>query len=609
MPLTAAEQFLIEMINRARLDPMGEARRYGLSDLNQGLAPGTISGQPLRVLSPNALLEAAADGHTAWMLEADTFSHTGANGSTPAMRAAAAGYSLTGSYAVGENLAMSGTTGTINLNTAIAGHHQGLFLSAGHRANILSAAYREVGVAQVQGLYAQGGVTFNASMVTEAFGRSGTAVFLTGVVYADTDRNGAYSIGEGQAGTRFQIGSAQTTAAQAGGYGLATAAVAAAVVTVVQGAATSTVVVDLSGGNAKLDVIDGAILATSVDLTLVSGITHARALGVGDIAVTGGAAADALEGNAGANVLSGAAGADTLTGGAGNDTLIGGAGADVLNGGDGVDTASYAGSSMNHVIDLMMANQGTALAAQDSFIGIENLIGSSGHDNLRGSDIANQINGAAGNDTLYGRGGNDTLIGGTGTNVLEGGQGADRLIGGTGRDTASYALATAGVTVNLAVATQNTGDAAGDSFSGIENLWGSQRNDTLTGDGQANRLTGAAGNDLLRGAAGNDALDGGIGADTLEGGQGADRLTGGAGADVFVFDGGQDSLADFRAADGDSVAIHRLLVGNAALTPAQLAGFATIAGADVVLSFAGGHTLTLSGLATTDGLAAHLLLW
>jgi len=37
MTVSAAEQYLLEMINRARLDPQAEAERYGLS-LNAGLA-------------------------------------------------------------------------------------------------------------------------------------------------------------------------------------------------------------------------------------------------------------------------------------------------------------------------------------------------------------------------------------------------------------------------------------------------------------------------------------------------------------------------------------------------------------------------------------------
>ncbi len=36
MSLTQAEQYLIELINRARLNPLAEAERYGLDDLSRG---------------------------------------------------------------------------------------------------------------------------------------------------------------------------------------------------------------------------------------------------------------------------------------------------------------------------------------------------------------------------------------------------------------------------------------------------------------------------------------------------------------------------------------------------------------------------------------------
>lgn len=90
MALTAAEQYLLELINRARLDPAAEARRLGLN-LNDNLAPGSIDASAKQVLAPNALLETAATAHSKWMLAADVFSHNGSNGSTPASRVTATG--------------------------------------------------------------------------------------------------------------------------------------------------------------------------------------------------------------------------------------------------------------------------------------------------------------------------------------------------------------------------------------------------------------------------------------------------------------------------------------------------------------------------------------
>lgn len=107
-----------------------------------------------------------------------------------------------------------------------------------------------------------------------------------------------------------------------------------------------------------------------------------------------------------------------------------------------------------------------------------------------------------------------SLDGGTGNDTLIGGAGADVLVGGTGTDTASYANASAGVTANLTSSAGNTGDAAGDTYTTIENLTGSDFADTLTGSTAANTLSGGAGDDVLQGMAGGDVLSGGAGSDT-----------------------------------------------------------------------------------------------
>ncbi|WP_183928555.1 M10 family metallopeptidase, partial [Rhizobium mongolense] len=136
---------------------------------------------------------------------------------------------------------------------------------------------------------------------------------------------------------------------------------------------------------------------------------------------------------------------------------------------------------------------------------IENVQAGSGNDKVIGNEMTNTLWGNAGNDSLDGGAGNDWLIGGAG---------ADQLVGGSGVDTASYATATAGVKVSLLNSSVNTGDAAGDSYSSIENLRGSSRADTLYGNAGANRINGSAGNDWLIGGVGADQLVGGSGVDT-----------------------------------------------------------------------------------------------
>ncbi len=256
--------------------------------------------------------------------------------------------------------------------------------------------------------------------------------------------------------------------------------------------------------------------------------------GSGNNLITTGGGNDVVAGGNGQDNLNGGAGQDSLYGGGGNDTLIGAAGNDTMYGGDGSDTASYRnGATAGVTVNLSVSTQNTGGAGVDTLFNFENLTGTDFNDNLSGNSANNSIYGAAGNDTLIGAAGDDTLMGGAGN---------DTLYGGAGSDTASYQTgATAGVTVNLALSTQNTGGAGVDTLFNIENLVGSAFNDTLTGNAGANRLSGLAGNDRLVGGAGNDSMDGGAGADSFVFGTGfgKDTVTGfapmGAGHDTIDF--------------------------------------------------------------------------
>ncbi len=87
---TATEQYLLELINKARSDPNAEAARLGI-DLNQSLAPGTISGSAKAALAFDPFLNDAADAHSVSMSNDGYFSHTGTGGTTPTQRIFAAG--------------------------------------------------------------------------------------------------------------------------------------------------------------------------------------------------------------------------------------------------------------------------------------------------------------------------------------------------------------------------------------------------------------------------------------------------------------------------------------------------------------------------------------
>lgn len=144
--------------------------------------------------------------------------------------------------------------------------------------------------------------------------------------------------------------------------------------------------------------------------------------------------------------------------------------------------------------------------------------------------------GGVGNDTLDGGAGTDSLLGGAGDDVLIGGAGADVLDGGAGFDQVLYTSSTQGIIAGLGASSGiNNGDAAGDTYVGIEGLGGSQFGDLLFG-GASSTLSGFGGDDNLVGGSLGDYLFGDDGNDNLYGGDGGDYLSGGAGFDAARYD-------------------------------------------------------------------------
>jgi CSLREA domain-containing protein/uncharacterized repeat protein (TIGR01451 family) len=161
---------------------------------------------------------------------------------------------------------------------------------------------------------------------------------------------------------------------------------------------------------------------------------------------------DKLEARGGDDTLRGREGNDSLRAGDGNDTLLAGGGNDLLDGGFGDD--SFNGQSgadiawyLNAPVFNTTTNQGSAVnlavtSAQatgkygnDSFVEVENILGSLFNDTLSGDTLPNYISGAAGNDLIQGRAGNDfTLSGGDGNDDIRGQEGNDTLVGGKGKD-------------------------------------------------------------------------------------------------------------------------------------------------------------------------------
>ncbi|TNE66577.1 MAG: hypothetical protein EP335_03160, partial [Alphaproteobacteria bacterium] len=301
--------------------------------------------------------------------------------------------------------------------------------------------------------------------------------------------------------------------------------------------------------------------------------------GIGFDSLHGGDGDDRINGGAGDDLENGGAGQDTLLGGDGNDTLfghdnadsiVGGTGDDYMTGGSGGDVFAFGAGWGNDTIadfsgadqidlfnagvdyfDLSIHQQGADVLIADGngnsilvmnadegdftpdalwiyyanpFFG-----GDSGNNTVAGSSNDDIIFGFSGNDALLGYRGADTISGGAGHDTIQGGAGADSIDGGAGSDQVYYGSSSAAVTVDLSVGTGTGGDAEGDTYVNVENVFGSLYGDSLVGD------------------SGRNALYGNTGDDTLDGGAGNDWLYGQGGADTFVFGAGwgQDIIRDY----------------------------------------------------------------
>ena len=364
------EQLMLELVNRARLDPLTEAKRFGI-DLNRDLAPGTLTGTPKAVLAPNDLLVDAARAHSQFMLDVDKFQHQGIGDGTPLSRILAAHYTFPSGVSLGENIAINGTSGIANTTLFTIANHTGLFESAPHRVNILSDNFRELGIGIKHGdfLFPDHPSALHAVDATQNFARSGSDVFITGVAITDTNGNNFYDIGEQRAGIVVdarQSGATvdSDTTGTAGGYAI--------------GLATGSYQVQFHGGtlsqavnctvsamaNVKLDLAGSNEILSSASVVLGDGAVTATLLGAANLNATGNAVDNVLVGNRGANSLAGLDGNDKLLGGAGGDKLQGGNGVDTLVGGAGRD--QLIGGAHRDIFDFnTLAESGTTSATRD----------------------------------------------------------------------------------------------------------------------------------------------------------------------------------------------------------------------------------------------------
>jgi hypothetical protein len=162
---------------------------------------------------------------------------------------------------------------------------------------------------------------------------------------------------------------------------------------------------------------------------------------------------------------------------------------------------------------------------------------------ILGTDAGEVLPGTPARDSLYGRGGDDVLLANAGDDELDGGPGADKLSGGPGRDAVSYAGAAVDVTLDNAPNDGVPGE--GDNvLLDTEDVYGTEAQDAIIGNGMANTLDGNGGDDQIVGGPGADGLFGGEGNDDIFSRDGsADRIECGPGFDTVNVDA-RDSYID-----------------------------------------------------------------
>ena len=232
------------------------------------------------------------------------------------------------------------------------------------------------------------------------------------------------------------------------------------------GATSKTITVNLTDQNDNAPVITtGATQSVAENTTLVAALTATDADTVGTNPAT-----------------------FTITGGA-DQALF------AISGGNLVFNAPRDYETQAHSYQVQVtASDGLNTTLQDITVNLTHqtgvtINGTSGNDLIDGAHtVLNQPLPTAGADTINGLGGND---------VISGLGGADHLDGGAGIDTASYAASSSGVTVSLMTGTGSGGDAQGDTLTNIENLTGSNFDDTLEGNAGNNKLVGGLGTDTV----------------------------------------------------------------------------------------------------------------
>src|SRR5450830_22754 len=217
---------------------------------------------------------------------------------------------------------------------------------------------------------------------------------------------------------------------------------------------------------------------------------------------------------------------ENVIGSAYSDTFIANSDANSFDGGsDGSDTVSYANSTAGVTVNFVSGRGTGGDAEGDTYSRIVNVIGSSSDDIfVAGIDSAVFNGGSGGSDTVnygassggvvanmvtmkgssYGLTDNNTyiniqnIVGSSTNDIFISGATANHFDGGSGgSDTVSYVYSTSGVTVDLFNGTASGGYADGDTLQHIQNVIGSNYDDLFYASADSNLFDGGLGSNTV----------------------------------------------------------------------------------------------------------------
>ncbi len=218
------------------------------------------------------------------------------------------------------------------------------------------------------------------------------------------------------------------------------------------------------------------LVKSFINYTLTANVENLQLMSGDDINATGNTLNNIFYANTGDNIFNGLSGTDTVSYEAQLTSK------EIYSGAN----ATYTGVVISLAVPGVQATRGSG---KDTFIDIENLIGSQYNDSLTGDSKANRLDGSTGADRLIGGEGNDTYVV----------DGADIVVE-TSTETTQIDTVLSSVSYILSANVEQLVLTGKDAVNGT----GNELTNVITGNGSANVLDGMAGADRLEGGAGND---------------------------------------------------------------------------------------------------------